>query len=49
MVLKERNWYDRNRTNLAQDWGKWCAVVNAAMNLQVRQNSRNILTRQKNH
>jgi hypothetical protein len=35
MNLAEMGWGDVDWINLAQDRGKWRAVVNAVMNLQV--------------
>jgi hypothetical protein len=35
MDLAEMGWGDVDRINLAQDRGKWRALVNAVMNLRI--------------
>jgi hypothetical protein len=44
MGLKEVEYWDVDWIDLAQDWDKWQALVNAVMNLRVPYNKGNFLT-----
>jgi len=44
MGLREIGWEGVDWINLAQDWDKWRAFVNTAMNLRFSQKAGNFMT-----